>query len=190
MVPLNDKGGLRSGYSVVEALNWYAYASNRPVTNIDPTGLDDITLGVSFDVAGGGNEYVPKGAAFSLGIVVDTDDPLESGIYFSGGASYGGGAAVGAGLGWYPGGIEGETVNISGSVPIPGLSGVGFTVEGSIDTDTGTVAGGAVAVSLGAGLTVTKTTTIKLLTASKAISFFEKAGEYLDNRVQSSPYKW
>ena len=39
MVPMDDEGRLRSGYSVVEALNWYSYTSNNPVKYRDPTGM-------------------------------------------------------------------------------------------------------------------------------------------------------
>jgi len=33
-----QSGGMRKGYSVIEALNWYSYTSNNPVLYVDPTG--------------------------------------------------------------------------------------------------------------------------------------------------------
>ena len=40
MVPMDDEGKLRSGYSVIEALNWYSYGANNPVKFVDPTGME------------------------------------------------------------------------------------------------------------------------------------------------------
>ena len=45
MVPMDDEGRLRSGYSVVEALNWYSYTSNNPVKYFDPTAKQQFLFG-------------------------------------------------------------------------------------------------------------------------------------------------
>jgi len=39
--PMDEDGEPRAGYSVIEALNWYAYVSNNSVKYVDPTGEDD-----------------------------------------------------------------------------------------------------------------------------------------------------
>jgi len=43
----DDEGGWRpkASYSIIEAVNWYAYVSNNPVIYVDPTGMDGILFG-------------------------------------------------------------------------------------------------------------------------------------------------
>jgi len=38
--PMDEDGELRADYSVIEALNWYAYVSNNPVKYVDPAGME------------------------------------------------------------------------------------------------------------------------------------------------------
>ncbi|WP_168203334.1 RHS repeat-associated core domain-containing protein [Oceanispirochaeta crateris] len=40
--PMGDKGNLKSGFSVIENVNWYSYSSNNPLRYVDPSGLDDV----------------------------------------------------------------------------------------------------------------------------------------------------
>ncbi len=81
----DGEGGFRAkqDYSIVESANWYSYISNSPLTCIDITGCDDITLGVAFDVAAGGNGIRVSGVAVGVGIVLDTDVLSDSGFYLT-----------------------------------------------------------------------------------------------------------
>ena len=40
---------MRKGYSVIEALNWYAYVSNNPVKYVDPTGMFEGSIDTAVD---------------------------------------------------------------------------------------------------------------------------------------------
>ncbi len=40
----NGKLKMRSGFSVVESLNWYSYTSNNPINYFDPTGMYELQI--------------------------------------------------------------------------------------------------------------------------------------------------
>jgi len=46
----DDEGGWKpkAGYSVIEAVNWYAYVSNNPVKYVDPTGMESADAAYSW----------------------------------------------------------------------------------------------------------------------------------------------
>ena len=81
-----DAGKPRSGYSIVEAMNWYSYVSHNPVRYIDPTGAvnwdafgDGLVMaivggvkcagGVALVAASGGAEVASAGASTPLSVV-------------------------------------------------------------------------------------------------------------------------
>ena len=79
-----------------EGVNWYAYAGNNPVRWVDPEGLADIYWGIEGELSG------ICGIDLGYGYVIDTDHPLQSGIFLTvgpvigpnvGGAVFGGLAA-------------------------------------------------------------------------------------------------
>jgi RHS repeat-associated protein len=81
--------------------NLYVYVGNDPVNRRDPRGLDDIFVGLEFDLVG------ISGFEGQVGVVIDTDHPEESGLFIQGGPAFG--ANVGASLcvGYSTGDIEG-----------------------------------------------------------------------------------
>ena len=89
-----------------DGMNWYGYAGGNPVVWVDPTGLIDIVpLLIETDIA------TPWGGIdASVGIVIDTDNLMHSGVFSSGGPSYGLNAGLGLGVGVYKE-VEGLATN-------------------------------------------------------------------------------
>jgi len=111
-----QSGGMRKGYSVIEAVNWYAYVSNNPVVRIDPEGLDDIVFQIEGEAA------AVLGPDLSIGVVLDTDNPEESGIIGTVGVGIGKTAGVAIGIAWFPGEAEGPGLNLDLNVGIGSLT--------------------------------------------------------------------
>jgi len=102
--------GMRPGYSVIEATNWYAYAGNNPVKYVDPTGIWDIAILIEGELAASG------GGDLSGGIVFDLDDPDESGFIGSGGVAIGLTYGIAVGFAVFIREAEGRGASIDGNI--------------------------------------------------------------------------
>jgi RHS repeat-associated protein len=82
-------------------MNWFAYASGDPFFRSDPTGLTDYFLGLNGSLA------IGIGINGGFGIVIDSDNLLDSGIYGSIGYAAGLDVSIGGTAGFNARDIEG-----------------------------------------------------------------------------------
>ncbi len=99
--PIGETGGM----------HLYGYVESNPINFIDPSGLADIFFGFEGDLVGG-----PLGGESAFGIVFDTDHPLESGIFRTGGP------AAGANVG----------VSVCGGAVVRDIEGYGSDIDANI----------------------------------------------------------
>ena len=161
-----------------DGANWYIYTTNNPLKYIDPTGLADITIGFSSSLASG------TGGTGGFGIVIDTDTPLESGIYMMSGEARGGGIGMDATIGYYPGDFEGTTINLNGNYTSITLRIRLFPGEASFETN-GDYSGGSIGLSWGFGATNSKTTVITPITLGKVIGLGQKIADGIEKLAQN-----
>ncbi len=95
--PIGEKG----------SQNLHAFVSNNPLSKYDSFGLCDL-----FVLAGGELAAGNLGVNLSVGLVIDTDSPGESGINFTAGKAVGMTAGVGVGGGAALRDIEGKGANV------------------------------------------------------------------------------
>jgi len=162
-----QSGGMRQGYSVIEALNWYSYVSNNPVKYVDPTGeiaatvLGAIIGGIGGATKGlvreltddqsgvnGGRIGVMAGIGIAKGVAVGlVVDATAAGVAATVGT--GGGAAPAAVAGVIAAGAAGAAV-VGFATGVAGSAGEQALYDGKVDMNTA-IKEGAVDAAFSAG---------------------------------------
>ncbi|WP_316862232.1 RHS repeat-associated core domain-containing protein [uncultured Cohaesibacter sp.] len=140
-----------------DGLLWYAYCKNNPMNFVDPTGLDDIKIGLQGSLAWGTNRNL-DGSNWGIGVVIDLDNIKESGTYIEGGESHGGGLSFSLGISYTSGEAEGDSVNLGLDLPLAGGAGIAGNISYADDGATGFGLG----LTLGGGYTYEETSTVTL----------------------------
>jgi len=153
--------------------NLYVYVGNNPVNYIDPLGLKDWFLQVEADLSG------IYGGEVGVGIVLDTDNLWESGVFGTAGPAVGPNVGIAAGGGVAIRDIEGCSFNIdvnAGEVsPTFGFDDQGFNSL-------------AISGGLGIGISASETKTWSYTVGDAVQDFKELTDQTLD--WLRSPIKW
>ena len=149
--------------------NIYSYVRNSPVNLIDPLGLMDWYLFIEGDLIG------IVGIEGAVGIVIDTDNFSESGIFGTFGGGGGANVGLGVGLGFAVREVEGRCANLdinakAASITVSaddlGFNGIGISIG----------------PGLGAATTVTETVT---LTFGGILDWFKKGWKSVQDSFRS-----
>lgn len=135
---------------LIGGVNFYSYVSSSPLNRIDIYGLADIAFNIEIDLT------TLVGYELALGIVWDTDDQLDSGVFFSGGGSTGANLGVGLGFIYTPGDIEGWSQGTDVNIPSPIL--LGGSIQSGV-TGGDTYIGGSLGIGYGVSYNKSYTTT-------------------------------
>ena len=111
--PMDEEGKPRSGYSVIEATNWYSYVSNNSVKYVDPNGMWKVKFGLAL-----------------LGVAVQIEFGNNEGIK---NFDWKVGAGIGAVFAWNP--AEQDPGDVGMNVTLEGNIDVGLIQGGSLDAD-------------------------------------------------------
>jgi len=159
-----------------DGMNWYAYVGNNPITRTDPIGLTDYFGIIETDIA------TPWGGIdAAVGIVVDTDNWLHSGLFSTGGPSYGISVGLGVG-GGYAEEIQGLAENLDANAAAISLTNAALPDPGERWDGSTPVTGLAVTVGPGGGAAVSLTQT-DTLTVETIWNGLKCAGRRLRDRL-------